>query len=170
VRAEAGELPRLFCVISALLQERVPLREWRAIVNRYLELVKAGLAPGEIVEELRGLPAVRSALPGNAEDVLLVRVPASVLDAVSTASVRQGSTGALVFGPEALHETLADLRRALGGRSLPKAPVFVVDDPSMRPFVRLLLHYEFPDLHVLSRREVLAPEAIVDLESLEEKE
>ena len=80
VRAAPGGLVRFTSVILALLQERVPVRESKAIANRYLEVIESGMSPAEIAEDLRMLPTVRPSLPGNTPQTPVFLLPQSLED------------------------------------------------------------------------------------------
>jgi type III secretion protein V len=160
MRAAPGGLVRFTAVILALLQERVPVRESKAIANRYLEVIESGMSSTEIAEDLRMLPTVRSSLPGNTPQTPVFRLPRRLEDLVRASVIRDGSAEVLALKPDAWSRTIADIKVGLERAPLPRLPVIVVLDASLRRFVRLLVSSEFSNLHVLSRQEMLYPNAL----------
>jgi type III secretory pathway component EscV len=74
--------------------------------------------------------------------------------------IRDGSAEVLALEPDAWSRTISDIRVGHKLASVPRLPVVVVQDAQLRRFVRLLVGSEFPNLHVLSRREMLYPGAL----------
>jgi hypothetical protein len=160
VRAAPGGLVRFTSVIRALLQERVPARESKAIANRYLEVIESGMSSTEIAEELRMLPTVRPSLPGNTPQTPVFLLPRRLEDLVRSSVIRDGSAEVLALKPDAWSRTISDIEAGLKRAPTPRLPVIVVMDAQLRRFVRLLVSSEFQNLHVLSRREMLYPSAL----------
>jgi hypothetical protein len=160
VRAARGGLARFTGVIQALLHERVPVREWRAIASRYVELTESGYPPGEIVEELRLLPAVRPSLPGNTADTPVYLLSPDFAETIRAGILRDGPAAALTLQPDTWMSWITRIHAGLQAAPVARRPVVVVDSPALRPFVRAFLSSEFPDLHVLSRREMLYPTSL----------
>jgi hypothetical protein len=160
VRAAPGGLVRFTSAILALLQERVPVRESKAIANRYLEVIESGMSSTEIAEDLRMLPTVRSSLPGNTPQTPVFLLPRRLEDLVRSSVIRDGSAEVLALKPDAWSRTIADIEIGLKRAPVPRLPIIVILDASLRRFVRLLVSSEFPNLHVLSRREMLYPNAL----------
>lgn len=160
VRNASGGLPQFFAAVCALLRESVPIRGWQALVNRYLELVDSEFKVRDIVEELRMLPSLRSALPGNAEHTRLLLIGGAFTDAVRTGVIDFGIVRGLMLEPDIAASALAQLRTELSARNAPKFPVVVVEDADLRPHVWRFIRYEIPGVQVLSLREVLDSECI----------
>jgi hypothetical protein len=162
VRSAPGGLPQLLAVISILLRESVPVRDWQTLANRYLELADSKSTLRQIVEELRMVPPLRSALPGNASGTRLILIRGPFTDALRTGVEDWGIVRGLSLEPDVAALALSELRRHLSTRNAPKSPILVVEDPDLRPHVFNFLEHEIPGVQVLSLREVLHTECIED--------
>lgn len=154
VLTEQGALSDLVLVCRALLAEYVPITALATIVAGCRRLRPTGASLVEIVEELRRSPEIRGLLPGNDEHHSTLalsegheRAFARSLDLGSSEPVlaMEAETVQAILG--SVQETLADVSGEVA---------VVVENASIRPFVRKLLALNYPYLPVLARREVLA--------------
>ncbi|MGA7240771.1 MAG: FHIPEP family type III secretion protein [Bryobacteraceae bacterium] len=164
VRNAPRGLPSFFAAICALLRESVPIRSWQAVANGYLELIDGGFQARDLVEELRMLSSLRSALPGNAGDTRLLLIRGPFTEAVRTGVIDLGIFRGLMLEPDVAASALAELRSQLAARNAPMFPVVVVADADLRPHFWRFLRYEIPGIQVLSLREVLHRERVEEWE------
>lgn len=136
--------------MRALVREGVPLTDWPAIV--------AGLSQSRmnavetIVRQTRF--SVKAQLPGNQDGTTLIQVP----DEWETFAPRgDGGSVRVNVSPVDAHRLLSALRRALQART---GPLALVASARLRPIVRRLIEYEFPEVSVLAREEVLHPDLV----------
>jgi flagellar biosynthesis component FlhA len=97
------------------------------------------------------LPAVRERLHGNEGAHVLFEVGTELQMLIESSLLRSDATPTLAMDPSSCQEALTAVRNEISDHG-PAA--LVVDPPTVRPFVRLLVELEFPDLAVLSRAEL----------------
>lgn len=147
-----GGLSVLTRIVRALLAEQVPITAFVRICERFLEPSDNKNRLFEIVEALRSLPEIRGTLPGNNKGIDLFTLSKDFEKSIKDAISRQDAIPVLAMEPEPCQAALAAVREALEGR---KHTALLVEDCSIRPFVRELVELEFPGLFVLSRLELL---------------
>jgi hypothetical protein len=153
IRSAEGGIVRFRNILAALLEEDLPCKPLLLIAERFLEL--SGRPAHEISEEIRCLEPIRALLNRDLESCHLYRLAPSFVTAISQNIERQGDAAVLRLEPELTQEALSAVRLELKADSL-KSPgrVIVVDDWTIRRFVRKLIELEFPDVIVLARREL----------------
>src|SRR5262249_46368265 len=155
IRSAPGGLVQFCDVIRLLLAEMVPVRDLRAVAERYLTLVPSKPVI-EVTEELRMLDSIRPRLPGNAPGKAIYRLSKELTKEIETGLVHHGSSVVLALEPTTCQEILSAVRTEVGSRpSDVDGTPLVVEDPELRFFVRLLIELEFPDVSVLCDRELI---------------
>jgi tetratricopeptide (TPR) repeat protein len=142
-------------VLRALASEEVPLIAVSQIYSLFATLREANADLTNIVEQSRLLPEVRPGLPGNKEQASLFGLSREIEDLLAGNLHHDSLTRALVLQLGDVSPALAELKR-IAEASAP-APVIVVDNAPLRPFVRRLVDTILPSLAVLSREELLLP-------------
>ena len=150
-------LHRLTMVVRSLLAEGAPVSALQAIADIVRDHAKESVT--RMVERARMVPGVQERLRGNeaGREVLELGHAASKL--VRDSLWTDDTEPALALVPKDCEQLLASVREMVAdcrGR-----PVLVTD-ADIRPFVRWVLEIEFPDLPVMSRRELTAPPRELD--------
>ena len=150
-------LHRLTMVVRCLLAEGAPVCALQAIADIVLDNAEESVT--RMVERARMVPGVRERLRGNEawREMLELGHPSSKL--VRDSLWNDDIEPALALVPKDCEQLLASVRDMVAnchGR-----PVLVTD-ADIRPFVRWVLEIEFPDLPVMSRRELPAPRRELD--------
>ena len=148
----SGGLTALTNVVRALLAEQVPIIHFAKICEQFLELRKNKDSLIEIVEALRSLPEIRETLPGNSRGVDLFTLSEGFEKSIKDAIFRQDAIPVLAMEPEPCQAALTAVRKTVGEV---KNTALLVEDGSIRPFLRKLVELEFPGLFILSRLELL---------------
>jgi hypothetical protein len=155
-RSAPGGLTRFCDVLRALLAEMVPVRDLKAIAERYLEL--AGWdSIMDIVEEMRLLDSIRPHLPGNRPGTSIFRFGKKFTELLESCIVRDATSAVLAMVPEPCQKALSAVRSDLGSWTTQPVGdrIGVVENWRLRPFARLLLELEFPHVHILAERELI---------------
>jgi tetratricopeptide (TPR) repeat protein len=146
----ASHMDPLTKVVRCLVSERVPVTGFNEIHRVFEARLAMGAPPGKIVEEIRSLPAVRDRLWGNDGRHRLFRIGASLEAELDRAMTRKASP-VLVLDRGRKEHLLAAVRVAVQGTP---RPGLVVRYQRHRPLARALVSSEYPDLPVLSLREL----------------
>jgi tetratricopeptide (TPR) repeat protein len=153
ILASPANLSALVRVLRGLVGEQVSIAALGEICEAFLDLHAAGVNHLTMVERLRALPAVRPSLPGNKPDHRFLELGKGFATAVNRSIWRADSEPLLAMEPELTQDALQAVRTAVQELDGPVA--VLVEDASLRPFVRRLVELEFPYLMVLSRQELL---------------
>ncbi len=148
-------------VLKRLVQERVSIRDLKAILEALGEWGRIESDPVQLTELVRGSLARSLCFKYARSDgkLLVYTVDAEIQQAI-TESIRHTTTGNyLGLSPDMQADILESIRRALGDRPPSAPPAVVLCEPDARPYLRRLVELEFPDAAVLSMRE-LTPELV----------
>lgn len=147
------KLTALTAVCRALLSEETPITPFREVVEIFKNLESDGVSLREIVERIRLLPSFRDRLPGSAAHHTFLPL-GSTFESEIRRSLPDQQDNRLILAmlPERCQEALTAVRNRISGGSF----TLVVEDSTVRPFVRKLVELEFPNLHVLSEAEIPA--------------
>jgi type III secretory pathway component EscV len=121
------------------------------IYDTFETLYSEGVNPHDIVENIRSLPVLRPKLAGNDARYSTLPLGPRFENEIRRSIYKSGSHSLLAMEPESCQSTLAAVRTEIGSND---DIVVVVDDAELRPFLRLLIELEFPNVPVLSRREL----------------
>lgn len=153
LRDTPAKLTALATVCRALLAERVPIAPFADVCDAFAEIYSETVNPQTIVENIRILPAFIPKLPGNDYRYSILALEPGFETEIRNSISRHGACPVLAMDPERCQSALMAFReQATSERNL----VVVVEDAELRPFVRLLIELEFPDIPVLARRELRA--------------
>jgi type III secretory pathway component EscV/tetratricopeptide (TPR) repeat protein len=149
MRASPSKFTALTTVCKGLLAERAPIKPFGEIIRMFNGLYSESANLQDIVESIRYL--FRSRLPGNDGRHEFIRTGAGFEADIRNSIYQSGSHSVLAMAPEACQTALSAVRsRIVGDRN----NAIVVTDAALRPFVRELTAIEFPNVPVLSRREL----------------
>jgi len=116
--------------------------------------VRCDAKPKHVAEEVRRVPALNAHITRDAENWRLF-VPSEEYEATVRRGVsRDGDAAVLSLTPEVTQDLLAAVRGEVSSLDTNVPLVLVVEDASLRPFIRSLLVLEFPHLQIVARREV----------------
>ena len=167
--AEIRQSPRmvtaLTTVCKALVAEEVPIRPFPLLCAIFKDLYTDHVGLRDIAERIRSHLAFREHLPGNDGQHSYLRLGTRFEAEIRHALYERDGRLILAMEPERCQDALTAVRDHATSRSL----VLVVNDATLRPFVRKLVELEFPDLHVLSRAELrddaeIGPDTLIDLD------
>lgn len=144
------KLSALTAVCRALVQERVPIKPFGEICEVFDGLYSGGTNLQNIVENVRTLPALGPALWGNDPQYSLLPLGPRLETDLRRSIYQPDAHPVLAMEPYRCQNILTLLRSSIGER---REVAVVVEDPELRPFIRLF-ELEFPNLAVLSRREL----------------
>jgi type III secretory pathway component EscV/tetratricopeptide (TPR) repeat protein len=166
IRASSEMVTSLTAVCKALLAEEVPIRPFEELCATFKSCRESNIGLRETVERIRGVAAIRAQLPGNEAGLSLLRLSPHFEAEIRQSLYPDAGYFMLAMEPDRCQQALTAIRTHVrNGR--PHA--LVVEDAILRPFVRKLVELEFPDLHVLSRLELLddaslTPANVIDLD------
>jgi tetratricopeptide (TPR) repeat protein len=143
---------RLVAVLRALVKEDVPITRWQEILEAFQSAELKGNDLSEIVRAVR--LRLKDSLPGNKPDVRRCELPLKWEEEIPAKWLRRENGQAFFTAPPAeTHALLMDIRSLVdtyNGRF-----ALVTRSSELRPFIRRLIEFEFPDLMALSREELL---------------
>lgn len=165
IRASSAAITALTTVCKALLAEEVPLRPFEELCAVFKSCHQSGVGLRETVERIRGVASMRAQLPGNDAGRSLLTLNPRFEVEIRRSLYEDAGHLMLALEPERCQEALTAVRNGLDGR----LHALVVEDGTLRPFIRKLVELEFPDLPVLSRAELrndagLVPGNTIDFE------
>lgn len=147
-------------VLKRLVAERVPIKAFDQICEQFIELLKNKMDLRTIVEQLRSLPEILPTLPGNDGQYTFYRLGPFFESELAQAILVENAQPVLVMEHDLFQFLAEELRQIL---AFQEHVAFFVEQAELRSFVRqLMVEFNFPDIPVLSRRELLP--------GLEEKE
>lgn len=157
------KLSACVAVCRGLLAENVPLKPFGLIYDLFDELYSQGKSLSEILERVRLLPDLRTKLPGNSNNYNLRRLGDDLEKMIRRCVYQSGSHTVLAMSPADCQNFLGAIRDVIGEGRL----ALIVENTEARPFVRLLIELEFPDVPVLAQAELLTGLALCDSEPIE---
>ncbi|MFQ5592319.1 MAG: FHIPEP family type III secretion protein, partial [Phycisphaerae bacterium] len=146
-------------VLQGLLKEEVPIRDLRQIMESLARWGQHEKDAGQLTELVRrDLGRMLSTRYASGRTTLRVYMVDPTVEQIIRESTIQTEAGAVLSMPP---ETTVDILSAVGRtvqppRNLSQTPV-ILSDPSVRRFVRELVALEYPEVVVLSYKE-LTPE------------
>jgi type III secretion protein V len=153
-------LPLLADVLRRLIEERVSVRDLRAILEALALHAPQERDPLALAELLRGhfRRATTYRLTGGAAHLALYLLDGLIEDTIRGSITRTPAGSFLTLSPAAARDIVASVRATLRENPPPEdAPLVVLTQPDIRRFVRKLLETDFPQAQVISFAE-LQPE------------
>jgi type III secretion protein V len=154
-------LPLLADVLRRLVEERISIRDLRAILEALSTIAATEKDPLNLTEfvraQLRRVITFRLTSGGPHLDVLLL--DAILEDTIRRAITRTGAGAFLTLAPAAARDVLDSVKRAVASAPQEK-PRVLLTQPDIRRFVRKLLESEHPDIVVVSFAELLPEVAL----------
>jgi type III secretion protein V len=151
-------LPALAEVLRRLLEERIAIRDLRAILEALASIAPTEKDPLHLSEYVRAQlrRAITFRLTRGARQLGVYLLDPMIEDTVRRAVTRTPSGAFLTLPPAQSRDVVTAIRRAFAeGERAAGAPIVVLTQPDIRRFVRKLLEIDFPDAHVVSFAELL---------------
>jgi type III secretion protein V len=159
-------LTALADILRRLLEERVSIRDLRAILEALATVAATEKDPLTLAEFVRGQlrRPITYRLTGGATQLGVFLLDPSLEDTIRRAVTRTASGAFLSLSPPAARDVIAAIKRAVPG-SLGEArtPPVVLTQPDIRRFVRRLLESELEGVEVVSFAELLPEVALKTL-------
>jgi type III secretory pathway component EscV/tetratricopeptide (TPR) repeat protein len=165
IRQSPQMVSALTTVCKALLAEQVPIRPFTVLCAIFKDLYTDRVGLRDIVERIRSDVAFRERLPGNDGQHAYLALGNRFEAEIRNALYHRDGRAILAMEPDRCRGALNAVRNHATSRSR----MLVVNDATLRPFVRKLIELEFPDLHVFSRAEFrddagIGPDALIELD------
>ncbi len=143
-------------VLRRLLEERIPIRDLKAILEALSTVAAIEKDPLNLAEFVRGQMrrAITYRLTRGAPQLGVILLDATIEDSVRRAVTRTPNGAFLTLPPPAARDLIAAIRRAFGEAGLTRGAI-VLTQPDIRRFVRKLIDAEMPDAIVVSFAELL---------------
>jgi type III secretion protein V len=146
-------------VLRRLVEERVAIRDLRAILEALATVAGAEKDPLNLSEFVRGQlrRAITFRLTRGAGQLGVYLLDPMIEDTIRRAVTRTASGAFLTLPPPAARDVIASVRRAIGEgiAAGADAQVVILTQPDIRRFVRKLVDVDFPDATVVSFAELL---------------
>jgi type III secretion protein V len=143
-------------VLRRLLEERIPVRDLKAILEALSTVASIEKDPLNLAEFVRGQMrrAITYRLTRGAPQLGVILLDATIEDSVRRAVTRTPNGAFLTLPPAAARDLIAAIRRAFAEAGLTGGAI-VLTQPDIRRFVRKLIDAEMPDATVVSFAELL---------------
>ena len=145
-------------ILRRLLEERVSIRDLRAILEALASLAATEKDPLTLTELVRAQlrRALTFKLTRGATQLGVVLVDPTIEDTIRRAIQRTPAGAFLTLAPAAARDVIASLRRAATeATSQAPGPAVFLTQPDIRRFMRKLVETELPDATVVSFAELL---------------
>ena len=144
-------------ILRRLVEERVSIRDLRAILEALALLAATEKDPLTLTELVRGQlrRALTFRLTRGAPTLGVVLVDATIEDTIRRAIQRTPAGSFLTLPPAAARDVIASLRRAGAEATAQGGSPVVLTQPDIRRFLKKLVETEMPDVVVVSFAELL---------------
>jgi type III secretion protein V len=157
-------LTTLADILRRMLEERVAIRDLRAILEALAMVAGTEKDPLTLAEFVRGQlrRPITFRLTRGAPHLGVLLLDAPIEDTVRRAITRTPSGAFLSLPPPQARELLVAIKRAVfeGRAAIPDGPQVILTQPDIRRFVRKLVEAELSDVHVVSFAELLPEVAL----------
>ncbi len=145
-------------VLRRLVEERISVRDLRAILEALAVVASAEKDPLNLAEFVRGQlrRVITFKLTRGSPQLGVVLLDPMIEDTVRRAITRTPNGAFLTLAPPAARDVVAAIRRAVGeARAQSAEAPIVLTQPDIRRFVRKLIETDMPDVVVVSFAELL---------------
>ena len=144
-------------VLRRLVEERVSIRDLRAILEALATLATTEKDPLNLAELVRAQlrRAMTFKLTRGANQLGVVLIDPMIEDTVRRAVTRTSAGAFLTLPPAAARDVVASLKRAVAEARASQPHAIVLTQPDIRRFVRKLVENDLPDATVVSFAELL---------------
>jgi type III secretion protein V len=149
-------LPLLADVLRRLVEERVSIRDLRAILEALAQVAGADRDPLNLAEFVRAQlrRPLTHQLTGGSRQLGVYLLEPAIEDAIRGAITRTSAGSFLTLAPAAGRDVVRAVERALASGS-DGMPAVLLTQPDIRRFVRKLVETDLPELRVMSYAELL---------------
>ncbi|QIG47204.1 tetratricopeptide repeat protein [Nordella sp. HKS 07] len=151
MRRRPGMYSAFVSVCRALIVEGVPIVPFAQLLTEFEEAYSETGDLQDIVEAIRSLSGIRSRLPGNDASHAIHPLGRHFEAEIADSIYRNPSSAVLALEPQRCRDALSAIRTVVQPNA---QTVILVEAATLRPFVRRLVEFEFPDICVLSRHEL----------------
>jgi type III secretion protein V len=146
-------------ILRRLVEERISVRDLRAILEALAVVASAEKDPLNLAEFVRGQlrRVITFKLTRGSPQLGVLLLDPMIEDTVRRAITRTPNGAFLTLAPPAARDVVAAIRRAVGEARAqsPEATPIILTQPDIRRFVRKLIETEMPDVVVVSFAELL---------------
>ena len=148
-------------VLRRLIEERIPVRDLKAILEALSTVAAIEKDPLNLAEFVRGQMrrAITYRLTHGAPQLGVILLDATIEETIRRAVTRTPNGAFLTLPPPAARDLITAIRRALGEAGI-STGVIILTQPDIRRFVRKLIDAELPDATVVSFAELLPEVAL----------
>ena len=148
-------------VLRRLIEERIPVRDLKAILEALSTVAAIEKDPLNLAEFVRGQMrrAITYRLTHGAPQLGVILLDATIEETIRRAVTRTPNGAFLTLPPPAARDLITAIRRALGEAGV-SSGVIILTQPDIRRFVRKLIDAELPDATVVSFAELLPEVAL----------
>lgn len=153
-------LPLLTDILRRLVEERVCVRDLKAILEALAQAAQSDRDPLNLTEFVRAQlrRAITHDLTGGGGELAVTLLEPAIEETIRGSVSRTSAGSFLTLSPAAGRDIVSAVKRALGAAAGPR-PV-VLTQPDVRRFVKKLVEVELPDVAVVSYAELLPELAI----------
>ncbi|CAN5541995.1 SctV family type III secretion system export apparatus subunit BcrD [soil metagenome] len=146
-------------ILRRLVEEQVGVRDMRAILEALAMVGAQEKDPLNLTEFVRAQfrRAITYKLTRGAAHLAVLTLDPLIEDTIRRAVTRTQNGAFLTFPSAAARDSIASMRRAVGGAKAAggDAATVLLTQPDIRRFVRKLIDVEMPEVHVVSFAELL---------------
>jgi type III secretion protein V len=153
-------LPLLADILRRLVEERVSVRDLKAILEALAQAAQGDRDPLNLTEFVRAQlrRAITHDLTGGSGELAVTLLEPAIEETIRGSVSRTTAGSFLTLSPAAGRDIVAAVKRALG--SAPNGRPVLLTQPDVRRFVKKLIEVELPDVAVVSYAELLPELAI----------
>ena len=148
------ELSWFVNVLKMLVHEKIPIvsENIESIAIEFTRCRRDDKKLHLIAEDIRSLENIRYQIPGNNSNYFFVKSDRSLEDCFFRAIDRTHFKPILNLKPEIMHQFSYALKENITNQ---ETTAFIVSNAKLRPFVKQLIEIDFPQMPVLSDKELL---------------
>jgi type III secretion protein V len=150
-------VPLLTDVLRRIVEERVSIRDLRAILEAMAAVASTEKDPLNLAEFVRSQlrRATTYRLTGGAGELGVYLLDGSIEEAIRHAITRTTAGSFLTLSPAAARDVVTAIRRALAQAGPQEQSSVLLTHPDVRRFVRKLVEVDLPELTVVSFAELM---------------
>ncbi len=150
---ESHEKLELFAAACReLTDEEVPIKSLKLLIGIFNERYSKTIDPSDIAEDFRSLPEIKPGLAGNNENSLIFTAGKRFEEEIIRSLNKNNSFTVLAMEPERCQYILNLVKQKLGNN---KNCAILVNNRTIRRYLRKLIELEFPGVPVLAGGELI---------------
>lgn len=154
IRGSPEKLTAFTQVLRGLVSEEVPITALNSICSEFVKEWYPGMDLSVMVEHIRSIPDLFSALPGNNNRYSFYRLGKHFEDEIEKTISSENGHSILSLSPEKLLAAMNAVQEKVGSGN--RVVGIITENVILRPFIRKLIEPWFPNVPVLSRNELLS--------------